>query len=186
LKPGEEFFGPSQPFGKRIHHPRSNLSYTYPGSTEPALRNVSFTLEAGETLAVVGYNGSGKQDPSHFSNDVDVRRYEPAELHRATTAVFQSFCKYNGTVAENVGVGYIHDLDCPAALRKAVQLAEGDHIVRSLPHGINTRLDALGLDSMSYSPAGMGACGARAPWASHGLSGGEVRTLPCNISSLLF
>ncbi len=87
-------------------------------------------------------------------NDVDVRRYEPAELHQATTAVFQSFCKYNGTVAENV---------------------EGDHIVRSLPHGINTRLDALGLDSMSYSPAGMGACGARAPWASHGLSGGEVR-----------
>jgi ABC-type branched-subunit amino acid transport system ATPase component len=108
-------------------------------------------------------------------NGVDVRRYEPAELHRATTAVFQSFCKYNGTVAENVGVGYIHDLDCPAALRRAVQLAEGDHIVRSLPHGINTRLDALGLDSMSYSPAGMGACGARAPWASHGLSGGEVR-----------
>jgi ABC-type bacteriocin/lantibiotic exporter with double-glycine peptidase domain len=108
-------------------------------------------------------------------NDVDVRRYEPAELHRATTAVFQSFCKYNGTVAENVGVGYIYDLDCPAALRRAVQLAEGDHIVRSLPHGINTRLDALGLDSMSYSPAGMGACGARAPWASHGLSGGEVR-----------
>ena len=108
-------------------------------------------------------------------NGIDVRRYEPAELHRATTAVFQSFCKYNGTVAENVGVGYIHDLECPAALRKAVQLAEGDHIVRSLPHGINTRLDALGLDSMSYSPAGMGACGARAPWASHGLSGGEVR-----------
>lgn len=163
-----------------------NLSYTYPGCTEPALRNVSFTLEAGETLAVVGYNGSGKSTLGKvlsrivdfdsgelLMNDVDVRRYEPAELHRATTAVFQSFCKYNGTVAENVGVGYIPDLDHPAALQRAVRLAEGDHIVRSLPHGIDTRLDALGLDSMSYSPAGMGACGARAPWASHGLSGGE-------------
>ncbi|KAI9512730.1 P-loop containing nucleoside triphosphate hydrolase protein [Russula earlei] len=163
-----------------------NLSYTYPGCTEPALRNVSFTLEAGETLAVVGYNGSGKSTLGKvlsrivdfnsgelLINDVDVRRYEPAELHRATTAVFQNFCKYNGTVAENVGVGYIPDLDRPAALRRAVRLAEGDHIVRSLPHGINTRLDTLGLDSMSYSPAGMGACGARAPWASHGLSGGE-------------
>lgn len=111
-------------------------------------------------------------------NDVDVRRYDPAELHSATTAVFQSFCKYNGTVADNIGVGYIPDLDRPAALRRAVHLAEGDHIVRSLPHGINTRLDALGLDSMSYSPGGMGACSNRAPWTSHGLSGGEVRSPP--------
>ncbi|KAN0140055.1 P-loop containing nucleoside triphosphate hydrolase protein [Lactarius tabidus] len=163
-----------------------NLSYTYPGCSEPALRNVSFTLEAGETLAVVGYNGSGKSTLGKvlsrivdfhagelLINDVDVRRYDPAELHTATTAVFQSFCKYNGTVADNIGVGYIPDLDRPAALRRAVHLAEGDHIVRSLPHGINTRLDALGLDSMSYSPGGMGACGNRAPWTSHGLSGGE-------------
>lgn len=111
-------------------------------------------------------------------NDVDVRCYDPAELHSATTAVFQSFCKYNGTVADNIGVGYIPDLDRPAALRRAVHLAEGDHIVRSLPHGINTRLDGLGLDSMSYSPGGMSPCGNRAPWTSHGLSGGEVRSLP--------
>lgn len=112
-------------------------------------------------------------------NDVDVRCYDPTELHSATTAVFQSFCKYNGTVADNIGVGYIPDLDRPAALRRAVHLAEGDHIVRSLPHGINTRLDGLGLDSMSYSPGGMSpSCGNRAPWTSHGLSGGEVRSLP--------
>ncbi|KAI0301874.1 P-loop containing nucleoside triphosphate hydrolase protein [Multifurca ochricompacta] len=135
-----------------------NISYTYPGCSEPALRNVSFTLEAGETLAVVGYNGSGKSTLGKvlsriidfhsgelLINGTDVRRYDPAELHRATTAVFQGFCKYNGTVAENVGVGYIPDLDRPTALRKAVHLAE----------------------------AGMGACGTRAPWVSHGLSGGE-------------
>lgn len=37
-----------------------NLSYMYPGSSTPALHHVNFTLEAGETLAVVGRNGSGK------------------------------------------------------------------------------------------------------------------------------
>ena len=36
-----------------------NLSYTYAGCDEPALSNVNFTLEPGETLAIVGYNGSG-------------------------------------------------------------------------------------------------------------------------------
>jgi ABC-type multidrug transport system fused ATPase/permease subunit len=36
-----------------------NLSFTYQGSTEPTLRNLSFSLQPGETLAIVGCNGSG-------------------------------------------------------------------------------------------------------------------------------
>jgi hypothetical protein len=48
---------------KKLIPLQRNLSYTYPGCTEPALRDVSFTLEAGETLAVVGYNGSGEFPP---------------------------------------------------------------------------------------------------------------------------
>ena len=39
---------------------RRNVSYVYPGSNRPALSNASLHLEAGETLAIVGYNGSGK------------------------------------------------------------------------------------------------------------------------------
>ena len=36
-----------------------NISFTYPGNSKPTLKNITFSLEAGETLAVVGYNGSG-------------------------------------------------------------------------------------------------------------------------------
>lgn len=35
------------------------LSYSYPGSVEPALKDINFSLNAGETLAIVGLNGSG-------------------------------------------------------------------------------------------------------------------------------
>ena len=45
-----------------IYKPRflsRGLYYTYPGSKEPALRDINFSLNAGETLAIVGYNGSG-------------------------------------------------------------------------------------------------------------------------------
>ena len=38
-----------------------NLSYTYPGGSEPTLKNISFKLDAGESLAIVGCNGSGKR-----------------------------------------------------------------------------------------------------------------------------
>lgn len=37
-----------------------NISYTYPGALEPALQNISFTLDAGQSLAIVGVNGSGQ------------------------------------------------------------------------------------------------------------------------------
>ncbi|TFY81792.1 hypothetical protein EWM64_g2225 [Hericium alpestre] len=104
-----------------------NLSYTYPGSAEPALRNINFSLDAGETLALVGYNGSGKSTLSKvllrifdfqagelLVNGINIRRYDPAELHRASTAVFQGFSKYNGTVTDNVGIGFVRNMRCPA------------------------------------------------------------------------
>ncbi len=37
-----------------------NISYTYPGNSKRTLNDVSFVVEAGEMLAIVGYNGSGK------------------------------------------------------------------------------------------------------------------------------
>ncbi|ETW84465.1 ABC transporter [Heterobasidion irregulare TC 32-1] len=165
-----------------------NLSYTYPGCTEPALRDINFTLEVGETLALVGCNGSGKSTLGKvllrivgfdsgelLVNDVDVRRYDPTDLHRASSTVFQGFSKYNGSFTENVGIGFVEDIASPSALKHAIKLAESEHIVDSLPQGIHTRLDALGYDSAIYPPLGQhkGMNAERPTWMPHGLSGGE-------------
>jgi ABC-type multidrug transport system fused ATPase/permease subunit len=162
------------------------LSYTYPGCDEPALRDVTFTLDSGETLAVVGYNGSGKstlarillrivdfEKGSLFVNGVDVRRYRPEEYHRHLSAVFQGFSKFNSTVKENVGLGNVDKIRYQPAIQKALHLAEADTLIESLPEGIKTMLEAPGFESISY-PGCMGFDYGNGP-QKHGLSGGEVR-----------
>src|SRR5438309_1460950 len=72
-----------------------NVSFAYPGSENQALTELSFTVEAGETLAVVGRNGAGKTtlfklicrlyDPLEgriLIDGVDIRDFEPAQLRR--------------------------------------------------------------------------------------------------------
>ncbi|KAF9534973.1 P-loop containing nucleoside triphosphate hydrolase protein [Crepidotus variabilis] len=159
-----------------------NLSYTYPGSSEPALRNINFTLEPGETLAIVGYNGSGKSTlaklllrivdydrGSLLVNGVDIRRYNPAEYHSHLSAVFQGFSKFSTTVKENVGLGNVDKITYKPAIETAVHLAEADTLVKSLPTGLKTMLETPGYESLSYP----GMMMQEDTTQRHGLSGGE-------------
>ena len=110
-------------------------------------------------------------------NDVPIQRYEPFELHSHMSAVFQTFSKHNGTAKENIGVGYVEDMDSPLALRKAARLARATHIIDSMPDGLDTKLDASGFySSPCFTPAAFnGFTGERPSYPYHGLSGGEVR-----------
>ena len=93
------------------------------------------------------------------------------------SAVFQTFSKHNGTVKENIGVGYVEDLDSPPAIMKAAGLARAAHIIDSLPDGIDTKLDASGFySSPCFTPGTFNGFGGERPsYPYHGLSGGEVR-----------
>ncbi len=107
-------------------------------------------------------------------NDKDIRRYKPAEYHEHVTAVFQGFSKFQGSVKENIGVGYIPEMRSPSAIDKAINLAGADHIVCSLPNGPKTILDASGCNPVSRpsDDESVRGCPER---RYHGLSGGEVR-----------
>ncbi|KAF6762807.1 P-loop containing nucleoside triphosphate hydrolase protein [Ephemerocybe angulata] len=172
----------SQPGGVSIDV--KGLSYTYPGAPDPALRNITFSLQAGETLAIVGYNGSGKSTLAKILlritdfdkgmlhiNGVDVRRYTPQEYHRHTSAVFQGFSKFNSTVRENVGLGNVDKMRYKPAIETAVHLAEADMLVESLPNGLKTLLETPGFESISY-PGAFGGYDSNAS-QRQGLSGGE-------------
>ncbi|KAG8218348.1 P-loop containing nucleoside triphosphate hydrolase protein [Butyriboletus roseoflavus] len=179
LEPAEEdvINYPTLPCGMKIE--ARHLSYTYPASNHTSLKDVTFSLEPGESLAIVGYNGSGKStlakvllrilDFDHgelLVNGVDIRRLSPADYHRRITAVFQDFSKFNATVRDNVGLGYVHKLHSHAAVSHAVHLGGADSFVDTLPNGFKTRLDS--------SPACPGTLPSDTSSRQHqGLSGGQ-------------
>jgi len=99
-----------------------NVSFRYPGTRRPVLQDISFTVEPGETVAVVGPTGAGKStlvsllprlyDPTDGEVLLDghpLPEYEPASLRRRMGIVPQDTFLFSETIGANVGLG----LDLP-------------------------------------------------------------------------
>lgn len=130
-----------------------NVTFTYPGRTEPALKAISFTIAPGQTVAVVGKNGAGKTtlvkllarlyDPDAgqiLIDGRDIREYDPAELRRAIGALFQDYATFQLTARENIGFGHLERLDDHDAITEAARRAGADRIISRLPAGYETTL----------------------------------------------
>jgi len=130
-----------------------NVSYSYPGREGLALDDVSFTIEAGETVALVGRNGAGKStivkllgrlyDPTTgqiLVDGRDVRDYDPAELRRQIGVMFQDYATYQFSAAENIGVGNVDQIDDQEAIALAADRAGADSVIAKLPEGFKTTL----------------------------------------------
>ncbi|MDP3516018.1 MAG: ABC transporter ATP-binding protein [Pseudohongiella sp.] len=100
--------------GIRFEH----VSFYYPGSTTPALDNISLHIRAGESLAIVGENGSGKTTliklltrlytPTHgriLFQGIDLQDWNIDALREKIGVIFQDFARYQLKVGENIGVG---------------------------------------------------------------------------------
>ena len=137
-----------------------NVSFKYPGQENYALRNVSMTFRAGQRLAVVGMNGSGKTtfikllcrlyDPTEgeiLLNGIDIRKYNYHEYMQLFSVVFQDFKLLSFGLGQNVAGSMNVDLD------KADQcLRDAGFGIRldKLSHGLSTALykdfDEKGVD----------------------------------------
>ncbi len=131
-----------------------NVSFIYPGKREAALRNLSFTLHAGESVALVGQNGAGKTtlvklltrlyDPTEgeiLIGGRNVKEYDPFELREQLSIIFQDFVRYQMTASENIGIGgKCRDRENRDLIESAAHKGGAHGVIEHLDAGYDTML----------------------------------------------
>ena len=129
------------------------VSFAYPAAERSVLHDVSFTISRGETVAVVGRNGSGKTtivkllarlyDPTRgqiLVNGTDIREFDRGELQQCFAVVFQDCVRYALTARENVGFGDVRHVDAIRRVKDAAEAADVAEDLATLPDGYETFL----------------------------------------------
>ncbi|MBE6472634.1 MAG: ABC transporter ATP-binding protein [Coriobacteriaceae bacterium] len=144
---------PVAPQGNRVEF--KNVSFTYEGAVVPALKDVSFAAEPGQTVALVGPSGGGKTTAASLIprfwdassgvvevGGVDVRAMDPHVLMDQVAFVFQNSRLFKTSILENVRAARPD-----AALEEveaALDAAQCGDIIAKLPEGINTIIGTEG------------------------------------------
>ncbi len=129
------------------------VGFKYPGNDQYVLRNISFTLQSGEKLALVGENGAGKTtliklllrmyQPTEgriLLEGKDIQLFDQTKYQELFGVIFQDFVKYYFTAADNIAVGKVDEIDNFRRIQSAAELSLADKVIESLPEGYDQQL----------------------------------------------
>lgn len=133
-----------------------SVTFHYPGSERPAVRDATITINAGEVVAIVGENGSGKTtlaklvaglyEPDTGAirwDGVDVREWSGSSLRSRIAVIFQDFVRYALSAEDNVAIGNVAGPPDRDRVRAAARAAGADRALDTLPEGYATPLSRI-------------------------------------------
>ena len=150
---------------KRVPHLQrglslKNITFQYQSTLQPILNNLSLTIPAGKTLALVGENGSGKttlvklltrlydpDDGQILWDDIDVREFAPESLRARIAPIFQDFARYHLSVRENIGLGNLDVVNDNELIEGVAEKIGLNSTLETLPQGYETILSHYIIDN---------------------------------------
>jgi ATP-binding cassette subfamily B protein len=125
-----------------------NVSFTYPGRTQPVFTDLNFRIEPDERVALIGENGQGKTtivkllvrlyEPTGGTillDGIPLEEYDLEDLWKEVGVIFQDFVHYEMSAAENIAAGRIEDLGNLPNLIAAAKKSSAHELINSLPEG---------------------------------------------------
>ena len=134
-----------------------NVSFRYPHASEDELSNISFKIEKGQTLAIIGATGSGKTTlisliPRFYDategevlvDGVNVKNYKFDTLYDKLGYVTQKAVLFAGSIRENVFFGESAAPETDEELKNAIELSQTEEFVDKLPDGTEHMISQMG------------------------------------------
>lgn len=134
-----------------------NVSFRYPHASEDELSNISFKINKGQTLAIIGATGSGKTTlisliPRFYDategevlvDGVNVKNYKFDTLYDKLGYVTQKAVLFAGSIRENVFFGESAAPESDEELKNAIELSQAEEFVNKLPDGTEHMISQMG------------------------------------------
>lgn len=134
-----------------------NVSFRYPHASEDELSNISFKINKGQTLAIIGATGSGKTTlisliPRFYDategevlvDGVNVKNYKFDTLYDKLGYVTQKAVLFAGSIRENVFFGESAAPETDEELKNAIELSQAEEFVNKLPDGTEHMISQMG------------------------------------------